>query len=426
MEYRPACCASAARVTPCVAWVGTMGEHRAWAVPLGLLVIALTAVATVAGHVGVGVSGKPLIATVGLAVFCAAALVFLLRKLSTRLLVALLLVMAAAVTLVHFADPDGPVIGLYLVVAYSPLRLPARTAGRVAGIAVLAFDVGILLDSADAVVFTLVVTGGAAFFFLFGLLLVREATQRARVDELLVALQASRTAELETAALAERARVAREMHDVLAHTLSGVALLLQGLVQAAARQQVEADFRTRLDRAAELAREGHAEARAAVSTLRGGPLPGPDQIQSLVEAHRAANDRPGTVVSFLEMGQRTALDAEAGLALYRTAQEALSNVRKHAPGSTVDVQLTWEPGRVCLTVDSSRPAGAVATRPDTDQTPRPGHGLAGISERAALLHGTTDSGPTPSGFRASITLPTAATTTSYDGERTPAITGGTR
>src|SRR4051812_48148939 len=138
--------------------------------------------------------------------------------------------MALASSATHHGDPTGTGgIGLYLGMAFAPLRLDLRTAAVVSALGVLLFDVQLALEAPNAVVFILVVNGGAAFFFLLGTLLRREEDQRRRVAELLVELEASREAEKASAALAERSRLAREIHDVLAHTLSGLALHLEGL-----------------------------------------------------------------------------------------------------------------------------------------------------------------------------------------------------
>jgi signal transduction histidine kinase len=111
--------------------------------------------------------------------------------------------------------------------AFAPLRLEVRQAAAVCSVGVVLFDLQLLLEAPDAGVFLLVVDGGAAFFFLLGVLLRHEGEQRDRVARLLVELEASWDAEKAAAALAERSRLAREMHDVLAHTLSGLVLQLE-------------------------------------------------------------------------------------------------------------------------------------------------------------------------------------------------------
>ncbi len=370
-------------------------------VPAGLAVVGLVVLANAVGKVGLGTSGDALVITVSVAVFAVASVVFLLWFTAPRgVTVALLLVMAAAATATHHGDPTGTGgIGLYLGVAFAPLRLPLRTAAAVAVASVVMFDVQLLLEAADPAVFVLVVDGGAAFFFFLGVLLRREREQRLQVARLLAELEAGREAEKEAAALAERSRLAREMHDVLAHTLSGLALQLQGAKALARSLPPDADSAElvgAVERAHGLARGGLAEARQAIGALRGGPLPGPEALAALVEEHRLATDAP---CELTVEGEPRELPAEGGLALYRTAQEALSNVRKHAPGAPVDVRLAWEPDAAVLVVED-RPG-----RPAREAVDGGGYGLVGMTERARLLGGDLAAAPTPTGFRVALRLP---------------------
>ncbi len=100
------------------------------------------------------------------------------------------------------------------------------------------------------------------------------------------------------------------------------------------------------------------------------------------------------------------LPSDARLALYRVAQEALTNVRRHADAERVDVALAWSPGEVVLTVEDRAgvPVGAGGEAPRR-VGPGGGHGLTGMRERAELLGGTLDAGPTPDGFRVRLALP---------------------
>ncbi|MGZ4650999.1 MAG: sensor histidine kinase, partial [Kineosporiaceae bacterium] len=296
-----------------------MHEELRWTTPVGLAVVGLVVVANAAGGVGLGTSGDPLVVTVSVTVYCVAAVVFLLWFDAPRAAtIALLLVMGFAATATHHGDPTGTGgIGLYLGVAFAPLRLPVRTAAVVSAIVVLAFNVQLALEATNAFVFILVVDGGAAFFFLLGTLLRREREQRLEVARLLAELEESREVEKAAAALAERSRLAREMHDVLAHTLSGLALHLQG-ARSLARVVVPpgpegAELVGVLDRAHTLARDGLAEARQAIRALRGADLPGPELLPALVEEYRnAQHAEAGLTV----VGMPVPLPADARLALY--------------------------------------------------------------------------------------------------------------
>jgi signal transduction histidine kinase len=377
---------------------GSVNTRRRWLLPVGVAVIALVVAATMAGEVGVGTTGRPLLAAVALACYVAAGLAFLTWSRAPRwAVVTLLLVLAVAATVVHYADPGGPVVGLYLVTAFAPLRLRRPTAVIVAAAAVLIFDLGLLIDAPNAPVFIAVVTGGAAFFFVFGALLRSEQEQRQRADRLVVELEASREAEKAAAAQAERARLAREMHDVLAHTLTGLVLQLDGARLEARGWHGDAALPEILSRAHALARDGLAEARRAVSTLRGDALPGPELLPALVDEHRRSIDGDCWLTV---AGDPVPLSADARLAVYRTAQEALNNVRKHAPGARVDVSLAWTLDDAVLTVEnaSGGPAGDLTTS-------GAGYGLAGMAERAALLGGHLESGPTTTGYRVMLRVP---------------------
>jgi signal transduction histidine kinase len=377
---------------------GGVNIRRRWLLPVGVVVIALMVTATVAGGVGVGTSGRPLLATVALACYVGAGLAFLTwSRAPLWAVVALLLVLAIAATVVHYADPGGPVVGLYLVTAFAPLRLPRATALTIAVIAVLIFDLGLVVDAPNAAVFIAVVTGGAAFFFLFGALLRSEQDQRLRADRLVVELEASREAEKAAAAEAERARLAREMHDVLAHTLTGLVLQLDGARLQARAWHGDGELAETVARAHALARDGLTEARRAISTLRGDVLPGPELLPALVDEHRRSIDGECRLTI---AGDPVPLSADARLALYRTAQEALNNVRKHAPGARVDVSLQWMPGDAVLTVENAGagPGGDLTTTGG-------GYGLAGMAERAALLGGHLESGPIIDGYRVRLRVP---------------------
>jgi signal transduction histidine kinase len=377
---------------------GDVEIRRRWLVPVGMAVIALMVAATVAGEVGVGRHGRPLLAGVALGCYVAAGLAFLFWVRAPRwAVVALLLVLAAAATVVHYADPGGPVVGLYLVTAFAPLRLPRTTAVAVATAAVLIFDLGLVVDAPNAPVFIAVVTGGAAFFFLFGALLRSEQEQRLRADRLVVELEASLEAEKRAAAEAERARLARDMHDVLAHTLTGLVLQLDGARLQARSGHGDGDLAETVSRAHALARDGLSEARRAISTLRGDVLPGPELLPALVDEHRRSIDGECRLTI---AGDPVPLSADSRVAVYRTAQEALNNVRKHAPGARVDVRLEWRPEEAVLTVDNATTHSAGSLH-----STGAGYGLTGMAERAQLLGGHLESGPTADGFRVRLRLP---------------------
>lgn len=230
---------------------------------------------------------------------------------------------------------------------------------------------------------------------LAGYVLRLDAEARGNAQRLLVQERAARKAEAETAALDERARIAREIHDVLAHSLSAQMVHLE-----AARLLIErepaGEFRDhvleRVVAARAMAREGLAETRQALSALRGEVSPVEEFLQQLV-----ATDPARVSVE----GEQRTLTAEASQTVRRVAQEALTNVRKHAPGARVLVRLEYLPDEVALEVSDSggrRPEGELSGSGS-------GYGLLGMRERAELMGGTLEAGPGEEGFVVSLRVP---------------------
>lgn len=197
----------------------------------------------------------------------------------------------------------------------------------------------------------------------------------------------------ERAATRERERLAREMHDVLAHTLSGLTVQLEATRLLAEQRPGDPAVAEAVASAHRLAREGLLEARRAVSALR-GDVPGPAQLEQLLRDFEAESG----IRCRLEIeGTPLPLRPEAQLALYRAAQEALTNVRKHAEATSVTLRLGWSSSGAELTVeDEGTPKPALASG---------GYGLDGIRERAALLGGSLEAGPTEGGFRVRLRVP---------------------
>jgi signal transduction histidine kinase len=239
--------------------------------------------------------------------------------------------------------------------------------------------------------------GVGAFFFglaaLFWGRVLRASQQNAElVDE----LRDSRDAEQRSAVVSERARLARELHDVLAHTLSSLSLHLESTRVLAKSREVDPEVISRIERAVSLARNGLEEAREAVGTLRDDTLPGPNRLPSLVADFERST---GVTCRFEQIGTPAPLAPEASVALFRGAQEALTNIGKHSRASLVDVRLEWDAGQVTLRVsDDGTPLNGAAL-------PGGGNGLRGMRERAELVGGQVDAGPTGRGFAVELRLP---------------------
>ncbi|WP_084622363.1 sensor histidine kinase [Demequina oxidasica] len=235
-----------------------------------------------------------------------------------------------------------------------------------------------------------VIAGAAAMTA--ALLAWRLRTALWRVEDLERQLDLDKAADRALAAAEERARIAREMHDVVAHTLSVVVAQADGGRFAGANSPTEA---TRaLETIAEVSRSALAEMRSLLGVLREsnsdtamGPQPNLSDVPTLVAAMRGG----GLAVSYITTGTPRTLPIGEGLAVYRIVQEALTNVLKHAgPAVTAFVQLQWEADSVTVTVsDDGRGAAA---RSDGQGT-----GLEGMRERVTVFSGTLDAGPKAGG-----------------------------
>ncbi|MEV4564180.1 sensor histidine kinase [Nonomuraea sp. NPDC049419] len=235
--------------------------------------------------------------------------------------------------------------------------------------------------------------------------------------------KAIRQAEAREAVLAERARIARELHDILAHSLSAQLVHLEGakLLLRAERTDEALD---RVTRARDLAKSGLEEARRAVAALREDPPELPTALRRLAEEFESTTHHPCTLhIS----GPEHRLTPEAELALTRTAQEALTNIRRHAPGTPATIGLTFSSTWCDLRITNPTPPthhppngsapghrspseGAAQQRSPNDagaeqQSPGGGHGLIGMRERAELLGGTLTAGADDHGFTVHLRIP---------------------
>ena len=226
---------------------------------------------------------------------------------------------------------------------------------------------------------------------------VREKMERLAV-ELNEANQKLRTYAAQVEELAttkERNRLAREIHDSLGHYLTVIH------VQIGAAQAILDTDRSKgmdaLSKAQQLAQDGLREVRRSVKALRESPLDNrslAEAVGELVEECRVA----GLAAAFQITGSPVVLPHEVQMALYRAAQEGLTNVRKHALASRVDVSLRYGPERVQLVVEDNGIGAAAA--------PHNGFGLIGIEERVSLLGGTVHTETSAGkGFQLVVELP---------------------
>ncbi|HEX4362905.1 MAG TPA: histidine kinase [Solirubrobacteraceae bacterium] len=233
--------------------------------------------------------------------------------------------------------------------------------------------------------------------------LMRQARDGQEETELLYArLQDARDAQAQSAALAERTRIAGELHDVLAHSLSGAAIQLQGARRILAGAGADAAAAQALDRAAELVRDGLGDARRAVGALRGDTLQTIAELPALV-AQLALDLRVDvTFESAPDGAAPRAVGPQAGVVLYRATQEAITNAARHAPGSRVVVRLQQDGVSTTLTVDDDGAAPGASSHQITGG----GHGLESMRERTASAGGRCEAGPRDGGgWRVRLELP---------------------
>jgi signal transduction histidine kinase len=227
-----------------------------------------------------------------------------------------------------------------------------------------------------------------------GYVLRLDAEARGAGFRLLAQERAAREAEAVSVALAERARIAREIHDVLAHSLSAQLVHLEAAriqIERTPESELRDTLLVRVTDARRMARQGLAETRQALSALRGELVPVDDYLVQL-----AAED--GADARFT--GEPRPLGAEASQAVRRVAQEALTNARKHAPGGAVSMLLVYEDDRVTLEVSNRAGQGHHELAASGA-----GYGLLGMRERAELLGGTLEAGPEGEGFRVRLRVP---------------------
>jgi signal transduction histidine kinase len=211
----------------------------------------------------------------------------------------------------------------------------------------------------------------------------RQATLIALADE------RAEVAGREAALAAERNRLGRELHDVLAHTLGALSIQLSALDSLVDSDAGPEALRGQVSRAHKLVDEGLDEAHQAVRALRERPRPLTDDLARLCRQHAAA---------FEASGAPRPVSAEAHLALYRVAQEALTNAARHAPGSPVTAEVIFGASTVTLTVrnpSSERPARRGSG----------GYGLSGMRERVLLAGGHCHAGPAGQGWQVTASIP---------------------
>ena len=371
--------------------------------PLGIAIVAVMLVAGSRSHPQPGTHGRGLAIGAALAAFTVAWLCIMrLRVAPPRVQAPLFLLLIATSATLVWLQPNGPgILGVFVAVAVGTMRGSGRI-GLIGAVGALVAVVvaGVLVTHRTFIGIALNALGVTAFYLL-ALLARRLREGQDQAEQLLIELEGSRAAEARAAALSERQHLAREMHDVLAHSLSGLVLQLEGarLLAARDRERLDPELGSAIERAHHLAKAGLEESRRAIGMLRGDDLPGPERLDDLVAEFERDSAIPCRVS--VEGGERE-LGSEARLTVYRVAQEALTNVRRHAGAERVELGLRYEPESVRLVVEDF--ASATAAPADADRNGG-GYGLTGMRERAELLGGTLVAAATATGFRVELWVP---------------------
>lgn len=206
-------------------------------------------------------------------------------------------------------------------------------------------------------------------------------------------------AQRDQALMEERARIARELHDIVAHHVSMIAV--QAETARLTTPGLPEEGEQRFKAIGDTARDSLSELRRLLGVLREDapgeaertPQPGLADLEALVDAAREA----GTQVRLTMIGRAESLSPGVDLTAYRIAQEALTNARRHAPGAEVDVELRYETDTLHLEVRDNGPGVAAEAN---------GHGIVGMRERAEMVGGTLHAGPAAGGgFAVSADLP---------------------
>jgi len=206
----------------------------------------------------------------------------------------------------------------------------------------------------------------------------------------------------EHAATDERRRIAREVHDVIAHSLSVTLLHVTGARRGLQEDRDIDEAVEALEQAERLGRQAMADIRHTVGLLddavgKVAPEPGVGDLPVLIEDFV----RAGLLVTFETHGAQDRISAAAGLALYRIAQESLANIAKHAPDAPAQVTVSVSPATAVLTVANRLPI-PVAAANCAD-----GRGMRGMRQRVALLGGTITAGPSADGWVVHASIPLA-------------------
>jgi len=391
-----------------------------------VLVMVLVTVPFGKPHPGAGTAGTAVAVTLGLSV--ASWIFWLLARSDYRLTVAALAIMGATGGVLAGVSSLSTAIAVGCVVTSSAgVRLRTDASMAITAGTVAAFVLSGVLAGAPAEALA-GYPAALVGLWAFGLTRREYLLRAEQAERALEQARRAHAAENQAGALAERARIAREIHDVLAHSLAAVSVNLQaaegllGELPPAARGSEVVKALECIERAVAFTRGGMAETRRAILALRESPgvggagtdgAAGPaepavpavprlaEQIRALTQEYRADGDM---TVDFHVTGEARPVGPEAGLTAFRTAQEALTNARKHAPGQPVSIGLEFTPADVTVRIANPLPPADDSAGPLAQAGT--GYGLTGLRERAALGGGTLAAGSEDGQWQVRLRIPT--------------------
>jgi signal transduction histidine kinase len=394
-----------------------------------VVVLWFTGPAVLAAVLAPGFDG-PVVPTVALVL--AGGVTLAARRRAPEVVAVVLAVLAAATMVVADALTGydlGVALGLYAVASLRSGRVAWSTAGVTVGIVALtAFVVGdreVLVPDAPFSPQARVAEITGLLVFALAAMAIGTSVRNRRLHladlvERANAVARERDRQAELALAGERARIAREMHDVVAHSVSVMIALADGA--AAALERSPERSRAALDELSGTGRSALADMRRILGVLQGAdtlfePQPGALDLDALVDRFRTA----GLPVRTTGLSAPLPADPGLQLAVYRITQESLTNALRHAPGTeAVDLVLRREDGGVVVEVTDHG-----ATLP-TGETGGAGQGLIGMRERAAAYGGRLEAGPSGPGWRVTAWLPwEAPTTTPEPADGAPGTAPGT-
>jgi signal transduction histidine kinase len=375
-------------------------DIRAWLAPLAMV----TMIGVTAGILDTGLPGGTAGASTVVMLVVAAALsaVALSRRVrDPRVVVPALIGVGLCGAGLDWQAEGGPgFIAGYVSLMGLALRTPRRIA-ILAGIPVVAATVvEETYQSANPTTTILTVLFASGLLFITSAFAAISLDARQHAEALLAQEAATSEARQRAAALAERSRLARDLHDVLAHNLSALAVQLEATRLMAINAGAGSALVGQLTSARKLTSIGMLEAQRALQMLREGESPGPASLADLIMDTATALGIP---ITLDVRGAPRVPGGDAELTLYRVVQEALTNVAKHAGrGARVTVRLSWASAGVEVSIVDSGGDGVDAGLPSG------GCGLVGMAERTALIGGRLHAGPSDGGFAVQLWLPLAA------------------